>query len=132
MTYECFVPCLVEMNSVFLSKILSFIFALTSLWKRGWPYLNPQVTPWLAVPSLFKIGLVLLEKNMLKFSWCALLFSYYHSLEKYMILYQFERTWIPLNQESFLHVWSKMVKWIWRRKFLNVVNVFPLLSVPSF
>ena len=37
----------------------------------------------------------------------------------------FEQSGIPFTQENIsCHVWFKLAKWFWRRRFLNFVNVF--------
>ena len=70
--------------------------------------------------------LTFLRKRLLKSS-MNFVFLYYLALEK-----GWHFIWTKLNSHHprmLCQVWLKLVKWIWKRKFLNVVYVLLLLRI---
>ena len=78
------------------------------------------------VPRLVEIGPMVLEKKILKIRECVFsLFHNYLPLEKGGALHlnKFES---PPPKDALCQVWLKLTQWFWRRRFLNIGNVFLL------
>ena len=110
-TQGCFVPSLVEIGSVVLEKkIFEFrqcilVIALLSPLGEGWgPSFEQTWIPFnqgYFVPSLVKIGPVVLEKKIFK----SCQFFFINSQLSPLLVGRgpsFEQTWIPFNQEYFV------------------------------
>ena len=76
--------------------------------------------------SLIEISIVILKNKIFK-----ILLMYFHYFDRYYLF--FENGTLHLNKlESHSHkdalcqVWLKLVRWFWRRRFLNFANIFSL------
>ena len=133
-----FVPSLVEIGSVILKgKIFKFphcMFAvsLISLFGKGrGPFFLTNLNSHhlldcigCFVPSLYKIGSVLLEYIFFKFFNVFSLFRNYLPLEK-GVAFHLNKLESPLSKDALSQVWLKLDRWFWRR-FLNFVIIYPL------
>ena len=85
------------------------------------PHLNN--TQGCFVPSLVEIGLVVLEKIFFNFVNVFSLFLNFLLLEKGRALH-LNKIESPSPKDDLCQVWLKLAKWFWRKRFLNLVNVF--------
>jgi hypothetical protein len=76
------------------------------------------------VPSLIKIGPVVLEKMILKDPIPFLHFCDYLPFEEDLVLY-FNKRESPLSRDTLYQVWLNLASWFWRR-FLKMFSVFLL------
>ena len=75
------------------------------------------------MPSLVEIGPVVLKKIFLNFVNVFSLFRNYLRLEKGGALH-LNKLESPSPKDAFCQVWLQLAQWIWRRRFVNFVNVF--------
>ena len=89
-----------------------------------WTNLNPHhpIDLWWFVPSLVKIGPVVLKKKIFYFVNVFSLFCYYLPLWNDVALY-LNKLQSPSPKDALYQVWSKWAQWFWRN-FLNFVNLF--------
>ena len=121
----------VEIGPVVLEKVFSFhqcilaISLLSPLGKGCGPSFEQiwiPITQACFVLSLFKIGQVVQEKKILKFS--PSFFLLLSRLGKRIWPLYLNKTEFPSPNDALCQVWLKLGHWFWRTRFLNANNVF--------
>jgi hypothetical protein len=92
-----------------------------------WTKLNP-LPPRLSVPSLVKIGLVVLEKMIFKWPTPFLHFCDYLPLKEDLALY-LNKLEFPSPKDNLYQVWLNLASWFWRRRFSKVFQC--IFTLPS-
>jgi hypothetical protein len=124
-TQGIFVPSLIDFGLLFLEKKIfknfQRIFTLSLLSPLGdglspsfEQNLIPSFQGWF-VPSLVKIGPVILEKTILKWPLPIFIyFFYYLPYEKDLALYLYKLEF-PSPKDNLYQVWLNLACWFWRR-----------------
>ena len=131
----CIVPCLVENGPVVLEKKI-FLFRrciitisyLSPLGKERVLHLNKLKSIYrrmLCAKFCWKWPSGFWRRRFLNFVDVLSLFRIYLPLEKGGALH-LNKLEFPSPKDAFRQVWLKLALWIWRRRFLNLVNVFSL------
>ena len=123
----------VEIGSVILeNKIFKFrlCILLSSLGLRIGPSFGQtsiSFTQGSIVPFLFKIGPMGLKKKISQFYRCILTICYHLRIpfEKSGVLF-LTILHFHASKDILCQVWLKLAQWLWRRRFLKIVNVFSL------
>ena len=114
-------------------KCLNFIIfffqkPVSSIWEKNYSLSLKKLNPLTFVPSLVEIGQVVQEKTIFEnFQYIFIMRLYNLPLIKGVVLHSNKfKSPLPKDALCQLQVWLNMAQWLWRKRFLKVVNTFSL------